>query len=161
MSNGIDLIPTRAEEQPVVLHDPGMLGLLLIIAGRIQVNIIDPLALLGGRQHLVAEDIPVDVSAQVTLQVLANILGNGGVGDYPVVLPDDEHVPFTVNAFFILEDNLRVPPGIAYQAKATEIGLRVMPELAQGYDIIPYDIKSTYQEMFLSLCDTSRPPVCS
>ncbi len=32
-----------------------------------------------------------------------------------------------------------------------------MPELAQGYDIIPYDIKSTYQEMFLSLCDTESP----
>ena len=59
--------------------------------------------------------------------------------------------------YVILEDNLRVPSGIAYQAKATEIGLRVMPELAQGYDIIPYDIKSTYQEMFLSLCDTESP----
>ena len=144
MSNGIDLIPTRAEEQPVVLHDPGMLGLLLVPAGRIEVSVIDPPALPRGRQHLVAEDVPVDVSPQVTLQVLANILGNGGVGDDAVVLTHDEDVPFAVHAFLILEDNLRVPSGIAYQAKATEIGLRVMPELAQGYDIIPYVIKSTY-----------------
>ena len=59
--------------------------------------------------------------------------------------------------YVILEDNLRIPSGIAYQIKATEIGLRVMPELAQGYDIIPYDIRSAYQEMFLSLCDTESP----
>ena len=31
--------------------------------------------------------------------------------------------------------------------------------MAEGYDIVPYDIKSAYQEMFLSLCD-NESPVC-
>ena len=61
--------------------------------------------------------------------------------------------------YVILEDNLRIPSGISYQMKTTEIGLEVMPELAEGYDIVPYDIKSAYQEMFLSLCD-NESPVC-
>ena len=61
--------------------------------------------------------------------------------------------------YVILEDNLRIPSGIAYQLKTTEIGLNVLPELAGGYDIVPYDIRSTYLEMFASLCDTDSP-VC-
>ena len=59
--------------------------------------------------------------------------------------------------YVILEDNLRIPSGISYQMKATEIGLNVMPELTQGYDIIPYDIRAAYQEMFVSRCDTDAP----
>ena len=59
--------------------------------------------------------------------------------------------------YVILEDNLRIPSGITYQMKSTEIGLSVMPEFAQGYDIIPYDIKAAYQEMFVSLCETDSP----
>ncbi len=59
--------------------------------------------------------------------------------------------------YVILEDNLRIPSGITYQMKCTEIGLRVMPELAAGYDIRPYDIRDAYREMFLSLCDTDSP----
>ena len=59
--------------------------------------------------------------------------------------------------YVVLEDNLRIPSGIAYQVKAAEIGFQVFPELAQGYDIIPYDIKAAYQDMFLSLCDSEAP----
>ena len=59
--------------------------------------------------------------------------------------------------YVILEDNLRIPSGITYQMKCTEIGLRVMPELAAGYDIQPYDIRDAYREMFASLCDTESP----
>ena len=59
--------------------------------------------------------------------------------------------------YVILEDNLRIPSGITYQMKTTELGLQVMPELSEGYNIVPYDIKSAYQEMFLSLCDTNSP----
>ena len=59
--------------------------------------------------------------------------------------------------YVILEDNLRIPSGITYQMKSTEIGLQVMPELSEGYNIIPYDIRSAYLEMFLSLCDTDSP----
>ena len=61
--------------------------------------------------------------------------------------------------YVVLEDNLRIPSGITYQMKSTEIGLRVMPELSEGYNIVPYDIKSAYQKMFLSLCD-KESPVC-
>ena len=61
--------------------------------------------------------------------------------------------------YVILEDNLRIPSGIAYQMKTTEIGLDVLPELAGGYDIVPYDIRSAYLDMFASLCDTDSP-VC-
>ena len=50
--------------------------------------------------------------------------------------------------YVILEDNLRIPSGIAYQMKSTEIGLEVMPELSAGYDIIPYDIRDAYRNMF-------------
>ena len=59
--------------------------------------------------------------------------------------------------YVILEDNLRIPSGITYQMKSTEIGLQVMPNLADGYTIRPYDIKSAYQEMFISLCDVESP----
>ena len=59
--------------------------------------------------------------------------------------------------YVILEDNLRIPSGIAYQLKTTEMALSVMPELSAGYDIIPYDIRAAYQEMFVSLCDKDAP----
>ena len=61
--------------------------------------------------------------------------------------------------YVILEDNLRIPSGIAYQLKTTQIGLDVLPEFAGGYDILPYDIRSTYLDMFASLCETDSP-VC-
>ena len=61
--------------------------------------------------------------------------------------------------YVILEDNLRIPSGIAYQLKTTQIGLDVLPELAGGYDIVPYDIRSAYLDMFASLCETDSP-VC-
>ena len=61
--------------------------------------------------------------------------------------------------YVILEDNLRIPSGIAYQLKTTEIGLNVMPEFGGGYDIVPYDIRTAYLDMFASLCETDSP-VC-
>ena len=59
--------------------------------------------------------------------------------------------------YVILEDNLRIPSGITYQLKALEIANSVMPELREGYDIVPYDIKDTYLDLFASLCDNSEP----
>lgn len=61
--------------------------------------------------------------------------------------------------YVILEDNLRIPSGIAYQLKATEIGLQILPELSQSYDILPYDIRAAYLDMFATLCD-AESPVC-
>jgi uncharacterized circularly permuted ATP-grasp superfamily protein len=59
--------------------------------------------------------------------------------------------------YVVLEDNLRIPSGIAYQLKAVNLGLQVLPEVAENYEIVPYDIVSTYQEMFVSLCDKESP----
>lgn len=59
--------------------------------------------------------------------------------------------------YVVLEDNLRIPSGIAYQMKAVEIGNAVMPEIAANYDIVPYDIKDTYLDLFASLCDKPNP----
>ena len=61
--------------------------------------------------------------------------------------------------YVILEDNLRIPSGITYQLKTTQTGLDVLPEFAGGYDIVPYDIRAAYLDMFASLCDTESP-VC-
>ena len=61
--------------------------------------------------------------------------------------------------YVILEDNLRIPSGITYQMKTTEIGIAALPELAAGYDIVPYDIRAAYHDMFASLCETDAP-VC-
>lgn len=62
--------------------------------------------------------------------------------------------------YVILEDNLRIPSGITYQMKSAEIGMGVMPEMAAGYDIVPYNIRTAYHDMFASLCDTESP-VCA
>ena len=59
--------------------------------------------------------------------------------------------------YVVLEDTLRIPSGIAYQLKAVNLGLQVLPEVAENYEIVPYDIVSTYQEMFVSLCDKESP----
>jgi uncharacterized circularly permuted ATP-grasp superfamily protein len=59
--------------------------------------------------------------------------------------------------YYVLEDNLRIPSGITYQMKSVEIARKIMPELANGYDIVPYDIKETYHNLFLSLSEKESP----
>ena len=59
----------------------------------------------------------------------------------------------------ILEDNLRIPSGITYQLKSTEIAMGVLPEMATGYQVVPYDIRAAYHEMFAFLCEKDDP-VC-
>ena len=61
--------------------------------------------------------------------------------------------------YVVLEDNLRIPSGITYQLKAREILQQLLPELASTYDIVPFDIRETYRDMFHSLCDR-KDPVC-
>ena len=59
----------------------------------------------------------------------------------------------------MLEDNLRIPSGISYQLKSVGISKELFPEFAEGYDILPYDIREAYLGMFRSL--TENPdPVC-
>ena len=61
--------------------------------------------------------------------------------------------------YVILEDNLRIPSGISYHLKSLDMVNELMPELAAGYDVVPYDIKETYHDLFTSLCDVDDP-VC-
>ena len=61
--------------------------------------------------------------------------------------------------YVVLEDNLRIPSGITYQLKSLEIASELFPELSNGYDILPYDIRDTYLDLFASLCD-APDPVC-
>ena len=61
--------------------------------------------------------------------------------------------------YVILEDNLRIPSGISYQLKTTEMVRQLMPELASAYDVIPYSVRETYLDLFHSLCDEENP-VC-
>ena len=59
--------------------------------------------------------------------------------------------------YVVLEDNLRIPSGITYQLKSLEIARELFPELSDGYDILPYDIRDTYIDLFASLCDNPEP----
>ena len=59
--------------------------------------------------------------------------------------------------YVVLEDNLRIPSGITYQLKSFEIARQLFPELSTGYDIVPYDIRDTYLDLFTSLCDNPEP----
>ena len=61
--------------------------------------------------------------------------------------------------YVVLEDNLRTPSGITYQLKTVDLVSRIIPEFAEGYEVVPYDIRETYLSMFRSLCDTDSP-VC-
>ena len=59
--------------------------------------------------------------------------------------------------YVVLEDNLRIPSGITYQIKTMEIAQQMFPEICEGYDIVPYDIRDTYLDLFASLCDNPNP----
>ena len=61
--------------------------------------------------------------------------------------------------YVVLEDNLRIPSGITYQLKARDMLQQLLPELASAYDIVPFDIRETYRDMFHSLCEKEHP-VC-
>jgi uncharacterized circularly permuted ATP-grasp superfamily protein len=56
-------------------------------------------------------------------------------------------------SYVVLEDNLRVPSGISYQLKCLEIGGRVLPELRDQYEIVPFDISDAYEGLIASLSD--------
>ena len=59
--------------------------------------------------------------------------------------------------YVVLEDNLRIPSGITYQLKSLEITRQLFPELSEGYDIVPYEIRDAYLDLFTSLCDDPEP----
>ena len=59
--------------------------------------------------------------------------------------------------YVVLEDNLRIPSGISYQLKSVAMGRELFPEFADGYDILPYEIREAYLGMFRSLTDNPEP----
>lgn len=61
--------------------------------------------------------------------------------------------------YAVLEDNLRVPSGIAYQMKALQIGEECIPEFRGEYSVLPYDIVPAYNRLFASLTDEPNPNV--
>ena len=61
--------------------------------------------------------------------------------------------------YVVLEDNLRIPSGITYQAKTTEIAADALPHITDLYDIVPFDLRQTYLDLFSSLTDADDP-VC-
>lgn len=63
--------------------------------------------------------------------------------------------------FYVLEDNLRVPSGVAYMLENREVTKRVLPELFQDCDISPVDdYPSQLHSMLASLSPRkSRKPV--
>ena len=61
--------------------------------------------------------------------------------------------------YVVLEDNLRIPSGVAYQLKTAEMAARLFPEFADGLEIAPYDIRGAYLDMFRSIAG-SDAPVC-
>ena len=59
--------------------------------------------------------------------------------------------------YVVLEDNLRIPSGISYQLKSRGMAEEIFPEFADGYDLLPYEIRDAYLNMFRSLTDTPEP----
>ncbi len=61
--------------------------------------------------------------------------------------------------YVVLEDNLRIPSGISYQLKSLRMAAELFPEFANGYEVLPFDIRDAYLGMLRSL--TENPdPVC-
>lgn len=56
--------------------------------------------------------------------------------------------------FYVLEDNLRVPSGVAYMLENREISKRVLPELFESIDILPVD---DYPEKLFSMLASVSP----
>ncbi len=61
--------------------------------------------------------------------------------------------------YAVLEDNLRVPSGIAYQMKALQLGEECLPEFRSDYSVLPYDIVPAYKRLFASVTNVENPNV--
>ena len=60
--------------------------------------------------------------------------------------------------YVVLEDNLRIPSGISYQLKSRQLIDDKFPEFAGEYDILPYNIRDSYTNMFRSLAGAPAEP---
>ncbi len=53
--------------------------------------------------------------------------------------------------FVVLEDNLRIPSGISYQLKTSELAARTFPEFADIYRIEQYNLAEGFRRLFRTL----------
>ena len=90
------LVPAGAEDEPVALHDPGMLG---VLAPRLRVeeDVTHPVSVLGGGGEFHAVGVAGDVRSGRDVEADAG--GEASLSDDAVVLADDEDVPLAVVAF--------------------------------------------------------------
>ena len=110
--------------------------------------------LYNGRQPVVPED--VIYSCQY---FYPDYQAFRPAGDVFVHIYGSDLVHLEDGRYVILEDNLRIPSGVTYQLKSVELMGQLLPELASAYDIVPFDIRETYLDLFRSLCE-AEDPVC-
>ncbi len=108
--------------------------------------------LYNGRQTVVPED--VIYSCQYFYPEYQDFRP---AGDVFVHIYGSDLVHLEDGRYVILEDNLRIPSGITYQLKSVEMVGQLLPELVSAYDIVPFDIRQTYLDLFRSLCGTADP----
>jgi len=108
--------------------------------------------LYNGRQTVVPED--VIYSCQYFYPEYQDFRP---AGDVFVHIYGSDLVHLEDGRYVILEDNLRIPSGITYQLKSVEMMGQLLPELVSAYDIVPFDIRKTYLDLFRSLCGTADP----
>ena len=93
--------PSRGEQKPLVAHDPDVFQIHLtqVLGGyavslRVLVHVRHPLAFLRSGKQLRPEPVATSVGAHPAIEVEPQPTGDW-MGDYAVVLVDDEDVPFT------------------------------------------------------------------
>ena len=91
------LVPSRTEDQAVVLDYPRVL-LLFLLSCRVQIDVTDPLTFLCCRQHILAEVVAIHVRSQRPFDVFAYVRRHCRVHYYTVVLVEDENLPLAVHA---------------------------------------------------------------
>ena len=110
--------------------------------------------LYGGGQDVVPDEV-----MYTSQYFYPEVQGFRPPGDVFVQVYGVDLVHLGDGRYVVLEDNLRIPSGISYQIKARGLVEELLPEFAAGYDILPYDIRGAYRDMFRSLTD-NPDPVC-
>ena len=57
------------EQQTIMTHDPGVFRFTAVTFGRVVVEVVHPLALLGRRKHLATEVVAVYVRTERALEI--------------------------------------------------------------------------------------------
>ena len=109
--------------------------------------------LYAGQQDIVPDD--VIYSSQ---HYYPEVQGFRPPGDVFVHIYGIDLVHLGDGRYVVLEDNLRIPSGISYQLKSRQLIDDKFPEFAGEYDILPYNIRDSYTNMFRSLAGAPAEP---